>query len=207
LRQLPPIDLSGVGDLSSSLLGGFGGGGLGGLSQSAMRLIDQPLADLKPPTPVERQNVQDMQNNFSFKFSVPESAVGHGGVAAVALAKQYLGTPYVWGGESAKGFDCSGLLQYTWAKQGVSIPRTTYDQWQTGQPVAKNGLQPGDAVFFEGSDPKVENGQTLPGHVGMYVGNGNIIQAPHTGATVEITPLSHMPGYMGARRFTGGLKA
>lgn len=116
---------------------------------------------------------------------------------AIQDAEDYLGTPYVYGGESTKGFDCSGLLQYVWAKNGVSIPRTTYDQFQTGTPVAKTNLQPGDAVFFTGSDPK--NG--LPGHVAMYIGGGKVIQAPHTGADVEVTNLSAIPGYQGARRY------
>lgn len=116
---------------------------------------------------------------------------------AIQDAEDYLGTPYVYGGESTKGFDCSGLLQYVWAKNGVSIPRTTYQQFQTGTPVAKTNLQPGDAVFFTGSDPK--NG--LPGHVAMYIGAGKVIQAPHTGADVEVTNLSAIPGYQGARRY------
>jgi cell wall-associated NlpC family hydrolase len=125
------------------------------------------------------------------------SAANH----AVALAHEYLGTPYVFGGESTSGFDCSGLLQYIWAKQNVSIPRTTYDQFTAGTPVAQKNLVPGDAVFFKGSDPQTRNGKMLPGHVGIYIGNGDIIQAPHTGAKVEITPLSSMNNYMGARRY------
>lgn len=121
---------------------------------------------------------------------------------AIQLAKKFLGTPYVYGGANPKtGFDCSGLLQYVWGKQGVNIPRTTYQQWAAGKSVNLNGLQPGDAVFFKGSDSEVVNGHVLPGHVAMYIGNGKVIQAPHTGADVEITPLSAMGPAMGARRF------
>lgn len=117
--------------------------------------------------------------------------------AAVKLAAHFIGTPYQWGGASPGGFDCSGLIQYTWGKLGVNIPRTTYDQWKVGNSVAPNALRPGDAVFFKGSDSR----DGLPGHVGMYIGGGRIIQAPHTGSHVEITNLKDMPGYMGARRY------
>jgi cell wall-associated NlpC family hydrolase len=126
---------------------------------------------------------------------------GHGGSpedqAAVKLAEHYVGTPYKWGGASPGGFDCSGLLQFVWGKNGVNIPRTTYDQFKAGRPVNPKHLQPGDAVFFKGSDSQ----GGLPGHVGMYIGNGKFIHAPHTGADVQISPLSGMPGFMGARSF------
>lgn len=118
--------------------------------------------------------------------------------AAVKLAENFIGTPYVWGGASPKsGFDCSGLLQYVWGQQGVSIPRTTYAQFQSGTPVAKNQLKPGDAVYFTGSDPK--NG--LPGHVGMYIGGGKFVEAPHTGADVRVSTLAGRKDYVGARSF------
>jgi cell wall-associated NlpC family hydrolase len=116
---------------------------------------------------------------------------------AVALIKRYLGTPYKWGGASPGGFDCSGLLQYVWGKEGVNIPRTTYQQWTAGTAVPANQLQPGDAVFFTGSDPQ----GNLPGHVGMYIGNGQIIEAPHTGTNVQIDSLASHTDFVGARRF------
>jgi cell wall-associated NlpC family hydrolase len=123
------------------------------------------------------------------------------GTKAINLAAHFLGVPYVWGGTSPKGFDCSGLLQYVWAKQGVQIPRTTYDQFKAGSPVNAKQLQPGDAVFFKGSDSKMVNGQVLPGHVGIYIGGGKYIEAPHTGANVRISSLSKARNFMGARRF------
>lgn len=130
--------------------------------------------------------------------ATPPSAKGK---RAVNLASHFLGIPYVWGGESTKGFDCSGLLQYVWAKQGVTIPRTTYEQFTTGSPVNANQLQPGDAVFFKGSDSKTVNGRVLPGHVGIYLGGGKYIQAPHTGSTVQISSLANAKDFMGARRY------
>jgi cell wall-associated NlpC family hydrolase len=116
-------------------------------------------------------------------------------VAAVNLVKQYLGTPYVWGGSHPGGFDCSGLVQYTLGKEGISVPRTTFEQFQTGQPVGKKNLKPGDAVFFE---PSFKG----PQHEGMYIGNGQFIEAPHTGAVVRISNLAGRTDYVGARRFS-----
>lgn len=119
-------------------------------------------------------------------------------IKAVQLAEHFIGVPYKWGGTSPSGFDCSGLLQYVWGKQGVSIPRTTYEQWDQGTPVAKNQLTPGDAVYFTGSDPM--NGK--PGHVGMYIGGGKFIEAPHTGADVRVSSLAGRGDYVGARSFS-----
>lgn len=119
----------------------------------------------------------------------------------LGAAKQYLGTPYLWGGESPKGFDCSGLAQYLYAQEGVAIPRTTYDQFQAGLQVPRSQLEAGDLVFFAGSDSKVVNGVTLPGHVGIYIGDGKFIEAPHTGSVVQVSNLSGYRGYMGARRY------
>lgn len=127
------------------------------------------------------------------KQSSEASFVVHG-------AQQYLGTPYKWGGASPGGFDCSGLLQYLWGKAGVAIPRTTYQQFTSGQAVAANALRPGDALFFTGSDPM--NG--LPGHVGIYLGGGKFIEAPHTGAVVRVSSLQGRSDFVGARRYGAG---
>jgi cell wall-associated NlpC family hydrolase len=123
----------------------------------------------------------------------------------VKTAESQLGTPYQYGGKALLGAhtDCSGLVQAVMAKNGISVPRTTYQQWQVGQPVAPANLKPGDAVFFKGSDPK----GNLPGHVGLYIGGGRFIEDPHTGAAVRISNLSTYPGYVGARRYSGGAPA
>jgi peptidoglycan DL-endopeptidase CwlO len=115
----------------------------------------------------------------------------------VGIAMQYLGTPYVWGGASPAGFDCSGLVMYVFAQVGISLPHYTVAQWDypNAASVPKNELQPGDLVFFDGL-----------GHVGIYVGNGQFIHAPHTGDVVRIDSLSegwYASEYDGAKRILG----
>jgi cell wall-associated NlpC family hydrolase len=113
----------------------------------------------------------------------------HGGVVGIAM--QYLGTPYVWGGASPSGFDCSGLVMYVFAQVGISLPHSSYAQYGYGSPVSMSQLQPGDLVFFDGL-----------GHVGIYVGGGNFIHAPHTGDVVKISSLSgwYASTFVGGRR-------
>jgi cell wall-associated NlpC family hydrolase len=128
------------------------------------------------------------------------SAAPYSGI--VSLAMQYLGIPYKWGGTSpATGFDCSGLVQYVYAQVGISLPHYTVSQWNYpgAVPVPKNQLQPGDLVFFNGLD-----------HVGIYIGYGDFIDAPHTGANVEIDSLGEpwfASRYDGARRILGAAVA
>ena len=113
----------------------------------------------------------------------------YGGVVGIAM--RYLGVPYVWGGASPSGFDCSGLVMYVYAQVGVSLPHYTGAQWNAGVPVSRGDLQPGDLVFFDGL-----------GHVGIYIGGGQFIHAPHTGTVVQIASLSgyYQSAYVGARR-------
>ncbi|HEY4236706.1 MAG TPA: bifunctional lytic transglycosylase/C40 family peptidase [Gaiellaceae bacterium] len=134
-------------------------------------------------------------------FSVGDgSAAPYSGI--VSLAMQYLGIPYKWGGASpTTGFDCSGLVQYVYAQVGISLPHYTVSQWNYRGAVAvpKDRLQPGDLVFFNGLD-----------HVGIYIGYGDFIDAPHTGSNVEIDSLSERwfaSRYDGARRILGAAAA
>jgi peptidoglycan DL-endopeptidase CwlO len=114
----------------------------------------------------------------------------HGGVVGVAMSE--LGVPYVWGGSTPGGFDCSGLVMWAYAQVGVSLPHSSYAQYGMGVPVSRDQLQPGDLVFFDGL-----------GHVGIYIGGGQFIHAPHTGDVVKISSLGegwYTSTYVGARR-------
>jgi len=115
----------------------------------------------------------------------------------VSIAMRYLGVPYVWGGASPSGFDCSGLVMYVFAQVGISLPHYTVAQWNYPDAVSvpRSELQPGDLVFFAGL-----------GHVGIYVGNGQFIHAPHTGSVVRIDSLNegwYSSEYDGAKRILG----
>jgi cell wall-associated NlpC family hydrolase len=98
---------------------------------------------------------------------------------AVAFTYAQLGKPYVWGATGPASYDCSGLVQAAWASVGVTIPRTTYEQWAALPHVPMSAIQPGDLIFFDGI-----------GHVAMYVGNNMIIDAPQPGQSVEKISLS-----------------
>lgn len=99
--------------------------------------------------------------------------------AAVNDVMAFLGVPYVWGGESAQGFDCSGLVQAVYNEAGVSLPRVAQSQYNAGPAVSPGQtVVPGDLVFF-GTGPGDVS------HVGMFVGDGLMVDAPHTGATVR----------------------
>jgi peptidoglycan DL-endopeptidase CwlO len=109
----------------------------------------------------------------------PPPAPGPGRTDVVAIALRYLGIPYRWAGASpSTGFDCSGLVMYVYAQVGISLPHSSYAQWGMGTPVSRADLEPGDLVFFNGES-----------HVGIYIGGGQFVHAPHTGDVVKISSL------------------
>jgi len=119
------------------------------------------------------------------------------GAAIVATAKKYMGVPYVWGGETTSGFDCSGFTQYVMREQGITIGRTAADQFAAGLPIDKANLQVGDMVFFTTYKPGAS-------HVGFYVGDGKFINASSSAKQVTISSLDETywkERYIGARRY------
>lgn len=111
------------------------------------------------------------------------------GQQALDAAESKIGAPYVLGAAGPNMFDCSGLVQWSYKQAGVSIPRTTYGQADAGIPVAKNDLQTGDVVLFDGG-----------GHEGVYAGNGTVVHASTEGQPVKRAPLDSMSFYA-ARRY------
>ncbi|MGV9269459.1 C40 family peptidase [Kitasatospora sp. NPDC003701] len=133
----------------------------------------------------------------------PNLPAGEGAARAISAAKTALGTWYLWGGPcespytGGSGCDCSSLTKMAWASAGVNLPRVTYDQVRAGTAVASiSQLAPGDLLF---SVP----GDSGPEHVGMYIGNNEVIDAPHTGAQVRIQPLSVWTPQIIAMRHVG----
>ena len=115
----------------------------------------------------------------------------------LSMADSFIGTPYLWGGTTPDGFDCSGFVQYVYSHNGYNITRTTYTQWDNdGVFVDKSDMKPGDLIYFG-----TEYGQ--PSHVGMYVGNGTMIHAPHTGDVIKYVTIEsgyYNNCFMGAKR-------
>jgi cell wall-associated NlpC family hydrolase len=131
-----------------------------------------------------------IQSNSVEEAIAPPPDARYGGVVGIAM--QYLGTPYVWGGASPGGFDCSGFIMYVYSQVGVSLPHHAASQYGMGSPVSRDELQPGDLVFFNGL-----------GHAGIYIGGGQFIHAPHTGDVVKISSLSdswYASTWVGGRR-------
>lgn len=117
--------------------------------------------------------------------------------AIISTAKKYMGVPYVWGGTTTDGFDCSGFTQYVMQQNGITIPRTAAEQFAIGTSIDKANLQTGDLVFFTTYKPGAS-------HVGIYMGDGNFINASSSAKEVTITALNkdyYVQHYIGARRY------
>jgi len=120
------------------------------------------------------------------------TAVAHKETKVVTFARRFLGVRYVYGGTSPRsGFDCSGFTRFVYAHFGIDLPHYSGGQFDMGRRVSRAGLRPGDLVFFDGL-----------GHVGLYIGAGKFIHAPHTGTTVSVDKLAgwYAGRYDGARR-------
>ena len=146
------------------------------------KLIDTEKATLAGLTVPQQQAVQTNTIGSSgagttvATYTGPTSSQGG---KAVAFAYAQLGKPYQWGATGPGSFDCSGLAQAAWASAGIAIPRTTYEQWASLPHISTSALEPGDLLYFDGI-----------GHVAIYVGGGDIIDAPQTGSDVQKIPLA-----------------
>jgi cell wall-associated NlpC family hydrolase len=114
------------------------------------------------------------------------------GARIVAEARRFLGVHYLWGGLSAWGYDCSGIVWSTYRRFGVTIPRDADPQFRAGRPVAPNALRPGDLLFY--------GTQSYVHHVAIYAGGGRMLEAPDSAHRVRIVPV-RWRGFAGARRF------
>lgn len=140
------------------------------------------------------KNIQALEQ--AFRAPDPVVAPSDLAVRAIAYAYNRLGTPYEWGGDGTDGkFDCSGLVQAAYTSVGIEMPRTASEQWYTGPHVPTDQLQPGDLVFYA---TDLSNPHSIH-HVGIYVGGGVMIDAPHTGAVIRFDPIG-AADYLGATR-------
>jgi peptidoglycan DL-endopeptidase CwlO len=156
-------------------------------------MLDAAQKDLVASLDTEAK--QRMANEMGVWQSIVSGANNLGVTVAprspVETALSYHGIPYVWGGASPSGFDCSGLTMYVYAQHGVQLPHHAASQFLLGQKVDPADLQPGDLVFF-GSPVH---------HVGMYIGGGYFVHAPHTGDFVKVSKLADRNDLAGARRY------
>jgi cell wall-associated NlpC family hydrolase len=142
---------------------------------------------------------------FLAREALPNVPTNTLGGQAVALAYQFLGVPYVWGGATPAGFDCSGLAMYVYGQLGIKLGHYTGFQYYEGRRVRRDQLEPGDLIFFHA------NSIGVPQHEGIYIGGGSFIQAPHTGDVVKVSSLfdtSYALSYVGAvRPYVAGASA
>jgi len=162
---------------------------LDGLKASIRKMIDEQQAAAAAAAAASATAAGSGTAPPSNLPNPPASTLGG---QAVAIAERYLGVPYVWGGASPSGFDCSGLTMYVYSQLGVSLPHNAAAQYYSLPHVSESDLQPGDLVFFDGLN-----------HVGIYIGGGSMIHAPHTGTVVQISSLSGGGSYYGAARVPG----
>ena len=135
-------------------------------------------------TPVQQTTVENVAPVSQKVDAKP--VVSSNSQRAVEFAHSRIGTPYVYGGTTDAGYDCSGFVQAAYRNAGVNIPRTTYEQAVYGRSVSRAELQPGDLIFYGNGGPSTSY------HVAMYIGNGQVIHSPQSGDRVKQAPMDMM---------------
>ena len=169
------------------------------IEQERKEIAEQQEREAKAAAAAASNSSSGGSGNVSGARDFDASALGSAHSEVVSIAMKFVGkTPYVWGGTSPSGFDCSGLTQYCYAKIGISIPRTSRSQYTIGAFIPANRtdlLQPGDLLFFG-----YGRSASRIHHVAIYAGGGKMIHAPQTGMKVSVTYLSGRSDYVGAVR-------
>ncbi|HZU78290.1 MAG TPA: C40 family peptidase, partial [Acidimicrobiales bacterium] len=157
--------------------------------QATLRSLNGQIASLVAEQQRAAASAANLQRIGASWGNLPPSA---GGQRAVQAAESQIGVPYEWGGESpGQGFDCSGLTQWSWRQAGVGLPRTADEQMHAVPRIPMSDMEPGDLVFW-GSGGSAS-------HVAIYVGNGDVVDAPSQGQRVQIQPI-WSSGLLGAGR-------
>jgi cell wall-associated NlpC family hydrolase len=151
-----------------------------GIKNDIKRLEEQQAAAARAAAAAAAAGVTDPSTGTAPSGDIDPGGPGHPEV--VGIAQRYLGVPYVWGGASPSGFDCSGLTMYCYGQIGIGLSHGATDQQRASRPVSLNNLAPGDLVFF--------GGPSYSHHVGIYAGGGSMIHAPHSGAVVSYGSIS-----------------
>ena len=155
----------------------------------------------QPPRPLHSRHSRHSRHGGSGSGASPAAPVptaplpplAPGAAGAVQAAEREIGVPYVWGGNTPAGFDCSGLVQWSYAQVGISLPHYSGAQYEDTTHIPLADIEPGDLLFY---------GPGGSEHVAMYVGGGSMIEAPYTGASVWITGVRTGDGFVGVGRVT-----
>jgi cell wall-associated NlpC family hydrolase len=168
----------------------------GGEAAAAPPATDGAAATVpaQPPTPAGVRGLAIRGRHEAMQLGVhpvprPRPAGAARNARATRIALRHLGTPYVYGGGSPAGFDCSGLVSYAYAQVGVPMAHNTNAIWGAFPKVGRDDLRVGDMVFFSGL-----------GHMGIYVGRGRYVHSPRSGEVVEVAPMAERDDYVGAVR-------